>query len=96
MAGLITGTLTPGSQSAYGDIAQWANVGGAGSVISGAYPGTDYMFLPANTTYFTAPLPTGAVVDGQYPASIATIGPQYGYAADCGRTASPLLTTRRC
>jgi Zinc carboxypeptidase len=77
-SGLVSGTLTQGSQSAYGGIAQWANVGGANSPISGAYPGTDFMFLPSNTTYFTA-TPTGAVTDGQYPANIATIGPQNGY-----------------
>ncbi len=79
-AGLVTGDLTQGSQSAYGGIAQWLNVGAAGSPISGAYPATDYMFLPASTTYFTA-LPDGAQVDGEYPDNIATIGPQYGYVA---------------
>ena len=36
------------------------------------------MFLPSNTTYFTA-LPSGAIVDGQYPSNIATLGPQNGY-----------------
>jgi hypothetical protein len=79
-AGLVTGSLTQGTQSAYGGIAQWANTGTQTSPISGAYPGTDFMFLPGNTTYFTA-LPTGAVVDGQYPPAIATLGPQNGYVA---------------
>jgi hypothetical protein len=79
-SGLVSGTLTQSSQSAYGGIAQWANVGGATSPITGAYPGTDFMFLPSNTTYFTA-LPAGAAVDGQYPATIATVGPANGYVA---------------
>ena len=38
------------------------------------------MFLPSNTTYFTA-LPDGAQIDGQYPDNIATIGSQNGYVA---------------
>jgi hypothetical protein len=79
-AGLVSGSLTQSSQSAYGGIAQWVNTGAQNSPISGAYPGTDFMFLPSNTTYFTA-LPLGAVTDGQYPSNIATIGPQNGYVA---------------
>jgi hypothetical protein len=79
-AGLVNGSLTQGSQSAYGGIAQWVNAGGIDSPISGAYPSIDFMFLPSNTTYFTS-LPDGAEVDGQYPKNIATIGPQNGYVA---------------
>jgi hypothetical protein len=75
---LVAGSLTQGSQSAYGGIAQWSNVGGADSPITGAYPSMDFMFLPSNTTYFSA-TPTGAVVDGQYPSGIATVGPANGY-----------------
>jgi hypothetical protein len=79
-AGLVNGSLTQGSQSAYGGIAQWVNTGGAGSAITGAYPSIDFMFLPGSTTYFTV-LPVGAQVDGHYPDSIAMIGPQHGYVA---------------
>jgi len=78
--GLIDGSLTQSSQSAYGGIAQWVNTGGAGSAITGAYPSIDFMFLPGSTTYFTV-LPVGAQVDGHYPDSIAMIGPQHGYVA---------------
>ena len=92
----MSGSLTQGSQSAYGGIAQWINAGGAGSPISGAYPGIDFMFLPGNTTYFTA-LPDGAQVDGQYPHTIATVGPQIGYVAgmwldrDAAANSAPVL-----
>ena len=79
-SGLVSGSLTQTSQPAYGGIAQWVNVGGTSSPISGAYPAIDYMFLPSNTTYFTS-LPAGAQVDGQYPDNIATIGPENGYVA---------------
>ena len=35
--------------------------------MTGAYPATDFWYLPSNVTYFSA-IPTGAVVDGRYPA----------------------------
>ncbi len=76
---LVAGSLTQGSQSAYGGIAQWANVAGANSPISGAYPSIDTMFLPANTTYFSAIPSSNVTVDAQYPANIATIGPANGF-----------------
>ena len=76
---LVAGSLTQGSQSAYGGIAQWANVAGANSPISGPYPSTDNMFLPANTTYFSAIPSSNVTVDAQYPANIATIGPANGF-----------------
>ena len=38
------------------------------------------MFLPSNATYFSA-VPVDAVVDGRYPASIATTGPTNGCVA---------------
>ena len=76
---LVAGSLTQGSQSAYGGIAQWANVAGANSPISGAYPSIDTMFLPANTTYFSAIPSSDVTVDAQYPANIATIGPANGF-----------------
>ena len=77
---LVPGSLTQTSQGAYGGIAVWSNVGGASSPITGPYPSSDYMFLPSNTTFFSA-TPTGAIVDAQYPEHISTIGPQYGYVA---------------
>ena len=80
MPALVSGSLTQTSQSAYGGIAVWSNVGGADSPITGPYPSSDYMFLPSNTTYFSA-TPTGAIVDAQYPSAIATVGPANGYVA---------------
>ena len=75
---LVAGSLTQGSQSAFGGIAMWSNVGGADSPITGPYPMTDSLFLPSNTTYFTA-WPTGSIVDAQYPSGIDQVGPAYGY-----------------
>ncbi len=95
MPALVT-NLTQGSQSAYGGIALWNNLGGATSPITGAYPASDNMFLPSNTTYFTA-VPADAIVDGTYPATIATVGPQYGYIAgmwlnrDIAANSAPVL-----
>ena len=79
-ASLVGGTLTQGSQSAYGGIALWANAGGSASPISGGYPSQDTMYLPQNTTYFTS-VPTGAVTDGQYLSNFATVGSATGYVA---------------
>ncbi len=61
----LTGTFTQGSQSAYGGIALWNNVGGAASPITGPYPARDTLYLPSNITYFSN-VPAGAVVDGRY------------------------------
>jgi hypothetical protein len=77
---LVSGSLTQTSQNAFGGIAVWTNVGGANSPLTGPYPSSDYMFLPSNTTFFSA-TPTGAIVDAQYPSAIATIGPANGYVA---------------
>jgi len=79
-ASLVTGSLTQTSQNAFGGIAVWTNVGGANSPLTGPYPSSDYMFLPSNTTFFSA-TPTGAIVDAQYPSAIATVGPANGYVA---------------
>ena len=76
---LINGTLTQGSQSAYGGIALWANVGGSGSPITGPYPSADTMFLPSNVTYFTSLPGDNVSVDARYTASIATLGPENGF-----------------
>jgi hypothetical protein len=92
---LVTGSLTQGSQSGFGGIAVWSNAG-ATSPITGAYPATDTMFLPSNTTYFSA-TPAGAIVDAQYPASITTLGPANGYvsgmwlARDAAANNAPVL-----
>ena len=79
----MSGSLTQGSQSAYGGIAQWVNVGSAGSPISGAYPGTDFMFLPSNTTYFTA-LPAGAVTTGSTLTTLPPSGRRTATSLACG------------
>ena len=76
---LVSGSLTQGSQSAYGGIAQWVNVAGTDSPISGAFPSTDNMFLPSNVTYFSAVPSSNVTVDGQYPSAIATVGPANGF-----------------
>ena len=76
---LVTGSLTQASQNAYGGIAQWINVGWRQQPDLGSLPGTDYMFLPSNTTYFSAIPSSNVTVDGQYPANIATVGPANGY-----------------
>ena len=79
-ASLVTGSLIQASQSAYGGIAMWNNTTAAASPITGAYPAADELFLPSSTTYFSS-TPDGAIVDAQYPESIATTGPEYGYLA---------------
>jgi hypothetical protein len=66
--GLVTGSFTQGSASAGGGIASWVNVGGADSPVTGAYPASDFLYLPSNVTYYSA-IPDGAVVDGLYPAT---------------------------
>jgi hypothetical protein len=76
---LVEGSLTQGSQSAYGGIAQWVNVAGANSPISGPYPSTDTMFLPSNVTYFSAVPTSNVAVDAQYPHTISTLGPANGF-----------------
>ncbi len=63
--GLVGGSFTQGSQTAYGGIAVWNNVGGAGSPVTGGYPMSDFLYLPQNVTYFTA-TPEGSVIDGRY------------------------------
>jgi hypothetical protein len=63
--GLVQGSFTQGSQTAYGGIAMWKNAGGADSPLTGGFPTQDYLYLPSNVTYFTA-TPTGSAVDGRY------------------------------
>ena len=61
---LVKGNLTQGSDSAGGGIARWSNVG-AGGPLTGAFTGTDNLYLPSDVTWFSS-LPTGAAVDGRY------------------------------
>ncbi len=77
---LVTGTLTRSSSSAQGGIALVSNVGSVNSPITGPQPSTDTLFLPS-TVYWYSAVPTGAVVDQQYPANFATIGTQNGFVA---------------
>ena len=85
--GLTSGTFTQGSAAAGGGIARWTNTGGAASPVTGAYPATDFWYLPSNVTYFSA-LPTGAVVDGRYPsgASASPTGPTELFVAGLWRS----------
>jgi hypothetical protein len=79
---LVTGTLTRGSQtsSVYGGIALMKNVGSVNSPITGPEPSTDTLFLPSSVYWYSA-IPTGAVVDQQYPSNIATVGVTNGFVA---------------
>jgi hypothetical protein len=77
---LLSGSLTLSSQPAFGGIAQWTNSGAGKSPITGAYPDTDTVFLPQETTYFSA-TPEGAQIDGKYLPSFATTGRSNGYVA---------------
>ena len=62
---LVPGTFTSANAGAGGGTGIWSNVGGAASPLTGAFPATDFFFLPSNVTYFNA-IPTDAVVDGRY------------------------------
>ena len=64
-AGLVAGTFTQQTLQAGGGIARWENAGAA-SPVTGAYPSTDFWYLPSNVSYFNA-IPTDAVIDGAYP-----------------------------
>jgi hypothetical protein len=68
---LLKGNLTQGSDSAGGGIARWDNVGTNGP-LTGGYPGTDNLYLPANVTWFSS-LPTGATVDGRYLPTVSSM-----------------------
>ena len=79
-ASLLNGSLTLTSQPAFGGIAKWTNAGAGESPITGAYPATDTVFIPQETTYFSA-TPTDADVDGRYLPDFATAGSSNGYVA---------------
>jgi hypothetical protein len=85
--GLTSGTFTQGSATAGGGIARWTNTGGAASPVTGAYPATDFWYLPSNVTYFSA-LPTGVEIDGRYPsgASASPTGPTELFVAGLWRS----------
>jgi Zinc carboxypeptidase len=61
---LAQGTLTEGSDAAGGGIARWNNVGNSGP-LTGPYPASDNLYLPAAITWFER-VPAGATVDGRY------------------------------
>jgi hypothetical protein len=68
---LIRGNLTQGSDGAGGGIALWDNVRSNGP-LTGGYPMTDNLFIPADVTWFSS-LPTGATVDGRYLSSVSSM-----------------------
>lgn len=89
-SGLVSGSLTQSSQTAYGGIAVWDNAGGAASPVTGASPDQDTLYLPSNVTYFTA-TPAGSIVDGRYHADMtgpatSPNGPSAGFLAGLWRT----------
>jgi hypothetical protein len=65
---LIVGSLAQASDSADGGIARWSNIGSV-SPLTGAFPGTDNLYLPSNITWFSS-TPTGASIDGRYLAPV--------------------------
>jgi Zinc carboxypeptidase len=68
---LVEGSLTQTSDSADGGIARWNNAGAAGP-LTGGFPGTDFLYLPTNVTWFSS-VPTGATVDGTYLGSVNSL-----------------------
>lgn len=63
-AGLVTSPLSQGSDSADGGIAVWTNQGVQGP-LTGGFTVQDFLYLPANVTYFSA-VPEDAAIDGSY------------------------------
>jgi hypothetical protein len=61
---LIEGSLAQGSDSADGGIAVWTNEGIQGP-LTGGFAAEDFLYLPANVTYFSS-VPVDAAIDGQY------------------------------
>ena len=89
-AGLVSGSLTQSSQTAYGGIAVWNNAAGAESPVTGPYPASDFLYLPSNVTYFTA-TPAGSVAAGRYHSDMSgpatsPNGPSPGFVAGLWRT----------
>jgi hypothetical protein len=89
--GLVVGSLTQASQLANGGIAVWNNVGGAASGVSGAFPSQDFLYLPANVTYFSS-TPIGSTIAGQYHDDMVGTppnGPSSGFVAGHWRNRLP-------
>ena len=63
-AGLVTSPLSQGSDSADGGIAVWTNEGIQGP-LTGGFAAEDFLYLPANVTYFSS-VPGDAAIDGRY------------------------------
>ena len=63
-AGLVTSPLSQGSDSAEGGIAVWTN-GGIQGPLTGGLAAEDFLYLPANVTYFSS-VPEDATIDGNY------------------------------
>jgi hypothetical protein len=63
-AGLVTSPLSQGSDSADGGIAVWTN-GGIQGPLTGGFAAEDFLYLPANVTYFSS-VPEDATIDGNY------------------------------
>lgn len=63
-AGLVTSPLSQGSDSADGGIAVWTN-GGIQGPLTGGFAAEDFLYLPANVTYFSS-VPGDATIDGNY------------------------------
>ena len=60
----MTSPLTQGSDSADGGIAVWTNEGIQGP-LTGGFAAEDFLYLPANVTYFSS-VPADATIDGRY------------------------------
>ena len=84
---LVPGTFTQTSTAAFGGTGIWSNVGGAASPLTGAFPATDFFYLPSNVTYFNA-IPPTTVVDGRYLPDMVDAdvnGPSAGWVAGLWR-----------
>ncbi len=68
---LYKGKLAHETDDAGGGIARWTNLG-TGGPLTGAYPGTDNLYLPSNVTWFSK-VPRGATVDGRYLADVTSM-----------------------
>ncbi len=94
---LVTGPFTQVNAGGGGGTAIWSNVGGSASPLTGAYPSTDYFYLPSSVSYFNA-IPATAVVDGRYLPDMVDAdlhGPSAGWVAGLWRnrtTAAAIAT----
>jgi len=89
--GFVQGSFTLGSQVADGGIAIWNNLTGNGSPVTGGFPARDFLYLPADVTFFSA-TPTGSTIDGRYHADMMGTppnGPSPGFVAGLWRNRLP-------